>query len=171
MSTFLDAPCTFCGYNGPGYYQEGTHAESCPWNKIGGRYYREMELSSVLRARLVELEGKLAEAGAVQAEAAEMAESALSVLDGDGELSLVGGYLGDIAALNSASPSAQALTRLVEAATNPRLREQVNQLRITFPMDPESGPNTPDDLKDFEALGDLLEAGDALLAARSGRGE
>ena len=32
----LEAPCLWCGYNGEGYYQAGTHGQSCPWNTIGG---------------------------------------------------------------------------------------------------------------------------------------
>lgn len=32
----LAAPCLWCGYNGEGYYQAGTHGQSCPWNTIGG---------------------------------------------------------------------------------------------------------------------------------------
>lgn len=30
------APCIFCGYSGEGYFQRGTHDESCPWRNIGG---------------------------------------------------------------------------------------------------------------------------------------
>ena len=29
-------PCLWCGYNGEGYYQAGTHGQSCPWHTIGG---------------------------------------------------------------------------------------------------------------------------------------
>jgi len=32
----LGAPCTFCKYNGPGFFQAGTHKKSCPWHHIGG---------------------------------------------------------------------------------------------------------------------------------------
>ena len=32
----LAAPCLWCGYNGEGYYQAGTHGQLCPWNTIGG---------------------------------------------------------------------------------------------------------------------------------------
>ena len=32
----LAAPCLWCGYNGEGYYQAGTHSQSCPWHTIGG---------------------------------------------------------------------------------------------------------------------------------------
>ena len=32
----LAAPCLWCGYNGEGYYQAGTHGQSCPWHTIGG---------------------------------------------------------------------------------------------------------------------------------------
>lgn len=30
------APCVFCGYNGRGFFQAGTHHEDCPWHNIGG---------------------------------------------------------------------------------------------------------------------------------------
>jgi hypothetical protein len=32
----LDSPCIFCGYNGAGYWQSGTHAEHCRWHTVGG---------------------------------------------------------------------------------------------------------------------------------------
>ena len=36
----LDAPCRWCGYNGSGYWQSGTHADGCPWHHIGGELQR-----------------------------------------------------------------------------------------------------------------------------------
>ena len=33
---FFKAPCMFCGYNGPGYFQKGTHASACPYYGVGG---------------------------------------------------------------------------------------------------------------------------------------
>jgi hypothetical protein len=32
----LSSPCLWCGYNGPGYWQQDTHAENCPWHTVGG---------------------------------------------------------------------------------------------------------------------------------------
>ena len=49
----LAAPCLWCGYNGEGYYQAGTHGQSCPWNTIGGcderldRLAREAQINFV----------------------------------------------------------------------------------------------------------------------------
>ncbi len=43
----LDAPCVFCGYNGPGYWQTGTHAKDCPWHDIGSIAYREEEIQNL----------------------------------------------------------------------------------------------------------------------------
>jgi hypothetical protein len=40
----LDAPCKWCGYNGPGYWQKGTHTEACPWHKVGGSEDRRILL-------------------------------------------------------------------------------------------------------------------------------
>ena len=39
-SGLLDAPCLWCGYNGRGYYQVGTHDKSCIWHTVGGRNER-----------------------------------------------------------------------------------------------------------------------------------
>ncbi len=40
----LTAPCRWCGYNGPDYWQKGTHATDCPWWRIGGEVDRERAL-------------------------------------------------------------------------------------------------------------------------------
>jgi hypothetical protein len=37
----LEAPCVWCGYNGPDYWQSGTHAYECPCFKVGGMIARE----------------------------------------------------------------------------------------------------------------------------------
>lgn len=50
-----DAPCIFCGYSGPEYYQRGSHAEDCPWHSIGGGYERVAAISDVARGMFVEL--------------------------------------------------------------------------------------------------------------------
>lgn len=46
MTDFLSSPCKFCGYNGEGYFQKGTHDIHCPWFSIGGRKEREEEIAS-----------------------------------------------------------------------------------------------------------------------------
>lgn len=40
----LDAPCVFCGYNGAGYWQAGTHAPGCRWRNVGGYEDRDIAL-------------------------------------------------------------------------------------------------------------------------------
>ena len=45
-SGLLDAPCLWCGYNGRGYYQVGTHDKSCIWHTVGGRNERLDRLAS-----------------------------------------------------------------------------------------------------------------------------
>lgn len=45
----LDAPCAFCGYNGDGYWQPGTHRHGCPWENRGGHDERQSALRSVLK--------------------------------------------------------------------------------------------------------------------------
>lgn len=64
-------------------------------------YFSPADTEGDLRARITELEARLAEAEAVHMETAEMAHRALSELDGDGELASVGGLLGDIEMLNA----------------------------------------------------------------------
>lgn len=44
----LGAPCKFCEYNGPGYYQKFTHHPACPWRRIGGREEREELMNKLL---------------------------------------------------------------------------------------------------------------------------
>lgn len=41
----LGAKCVFCSYNGPGYWQPGTHSKSCPWHSVGGMDERRKKLS------------------------------------------------------------------------------------------------------------------------------
>lgn len=43
----LDAPCLWCGYNGAGYFQTGTHSENCPWHNVGGAMERGDKLPYV----------------------------------------------------------------------------------------------------------------------------
>ena len=45
----LGAPCVFCGYNGPGYWQSGTHDWRCPWYWRVGFEERQRVLSAFLR--------------------------------------------------------------------------------------------------------------------------
>jgi uncharacterized protein CbrC (UPF0167 family) len=45
----LDEPCVFCGYNGPGYWQEKTHKKECPWFYSDGAYSRKYLLRRVVR--------------------------------------------------------------------------------------------------------------------------
>lgn len=30
------APCVFCGYDGPNFFQVGSHPKTCPFHDIGG---------------------------------------------------------------------------------------------------------------------------------------
>lgn len=46
------APCLFCGYNGPGFYQANTHRVSCPWYRVGGIKPRRARLVPAVRAAL-----------------------------------------------------------------------------------------------------------------------
>ena len=50
MHNLLNAPCIFCGYNGEGYYQAGTHSANCPWYNIGGDSKRYGKLPSLITA-------------------------------------------------------------------------------------------------------------------------
>lgn len=46
----LEAPCLFCGYNGSGYFQTGTHSKDCPWYGIGGEKDRAFVFRGVVSA-------------------------------------------------------------------------------------------------------------------------
>jgi len=56
-----DAPCIFCGYNGPEYYRRGSHAADCPWHSIGEQHAREVALDYVVRQMFEEVRGLRAE--------------------------------------------------------------------------------------------------------------
>lgn len=47
LNDLLSAPCGCCGYNGPGYWQAGTHKESCPFFTIGGETDRQEFINDV----------------------------------------------------------------------------------------------------------------------------
>lgn len=49
VSGLLEAPCVFCGYNGPGYWQRLTHDKNCPWYPQGGFNERREVLPKFLR--------------------------------------------------------------------------------------------------------------------------
>jgi hypothetical protein len=49
LSNLLGGPCTFCGYNGEGYWQSHTHTRDCPMFHIGGIDAREDALHHILR--------------------------------------------------------------------------------------------------------------------------
>jgi hypothetical protein len=73
VSLVLEAPCVFCGYNGQGYWQSGTHAAECPWARVGGEVERiaifihtarlerehDREVIEALKAKLAEAERAL----------------------------------------------------------------------------------------------------------------
>lgn len=45
----LDAPCVFCGYNGSGYWQSGTHSKDCPFHEVGGDASRADHIVSLAK--------------------------------------------------------------------------------------------------------------------------
>lgn len=52
----LSAPCLWCGYKGDGYWQEGNHAEPCPWRHLGGLGERIDSVQGLIAAALRERE-------------------------------------------------------------------------------------------------------------------
>ncbi len=42
----LNAPCIYCGYNGAGYWQAGTHSKDCRWHSVGGACERNAMLAA-----------------------------------------------------------------------------------------------------------------------------
>ena len=59
MSNWYDAPCIFCGYNGPNYYQPKTHDRNCPFYNSFDREDDLREIFSALRPRLEEAEREI----------------------------------------------------------------------------------------------------------------
>ena len=53
FTDLLGAPCVFCGYSGAGYYQRGTHAETCPWWHVGGLEPRKAVVRHHARATIL----------------------------------------------------------------------------------------------------------------------
>ena len=55
MDWLLGAPCVFCGYNGPGYYQAKTHKKHCYWYHVGGREEREFAVVKAATERRIRI--------------------------------------------------------------------------------------------------------------------
>lgn len=51
--SILSAPCIFCHYNGPKYWQAGTHAKNCPFHNIGGADCRYKALRPAVQKRAI----------------------------------------------------------------------------------------------------------------------
>lgn len=45
----ISAPCVFCNYAGPEYWQTHTHHHLCPWHDIGGMAERREALPAVMK--------------------------------------------------------------------------------------------------------------------------
>ena len=71
-----DAPCVFCGYNGRGYYQVGTHDVCCPWHRLGGSKERSDVFRTVVAALFKEFRRTIAQQpqGAIPPDTAPHAE-------------------------------------------------------------------------------------------------
>lgn len=48
VDRMLDAPCLWCGYNGKGYWQSGTHDEHCPWLHLASEDERLGQLLRII---------------------------------------------------------------------------------------------------------------------------
>lgn len=59
---FVAAPCIFCGYNGAGYSQAGTHPEGCPWHTVGGVTERLAVVAEIVIGHLQAAEARAASA-------------------------------------------------------------------------------------------------------------
>jgi len=55
MEWLLAAPCIFCGYNGPGYYQAKTHKKHCYWYYVGGLQEREFAFVKAAEERRIHI--------------------------------------------------------------------------------------------------------------------
>jgi len=49
MKSILDAPCFYCGFDGAGYWQKGTHDKDCPVGRVGGKIERARLLPFLLK--------------------------------------------------------------------------------------------------------------------------
>jgi len=49
FKSVLDAPCVFCGYDGPNYLQKGSHKKSCPFHDIKGHADRQKALRGIIK--------------------------------------------------------------------------------------------------------------------------
>jgi hypothetical protein len=56
IDDLLSAPCGFCGYNGPGYWQPHTHAAACPFYEVGGKMEREEFFVELVRKKMFHLQ-------------------------------------------------------------------------------------------------------------------
>jgi len=99
-----DAPCIFCGYSGPEYYQRGSHAEDCPWHSIGGGYERVAAISDVARGMFVELRRLRAELARLK----PLAEAAVAWMASNSDESLDASTRLKLAAASYARAQAQA---------------------------------------------------------------
>ena len=55
MMIDLNAPCMFCGYNGPLYWQAGSHEHDCPFLKVGGGLERQEILPTIISQQYQEI--------------------------------------------------------------------------------------------------------------------
>jgi hypothetical protein len=97
VTALLDAPCVFCGYKSYGYFQEGTHAKSCPWHSVGGEVERKGQLRAAVQEQAAEI-AALREAvrlvcvkinGAVWVAADLMDDAPISAADNPGEVAAI----------------------------------------------------------------------------------
>ena len=58
----LEAPCLYCGYNGKGYWQKGTHDKICPWHNVGGITEREELLRQSVKSYALQVVREAVEA-------------------------------------------------------------------------------------------------------------
>lgn len=59
----LEAPCAFCGYSGPNYWQSMTHLPLCPWRRVGGDVERINRLRGVLKELVEDRNRQIIKAG------------------------------------------------------------------------------------------------------------
>lgn len=53
--TMLNAPCIFCDYDGPRYWNRKSHEKNCPWRSVSGKRNREKEFKNAVKRQSIRL--------------------------------------------------------------------------------------------------------------------
>lgn len=120
--SLFNGPCPFCGYNGPGYWQPGTHADGCPCHEI----YRGESQEDGLRAYIATLRAENTRLREV-AEISESASNSKSLLCKESNLRLEKAHAENARLKEVVGELRDALAKLEAAYTQIEELEQLVQ--------------------------------------------